>query len=308
MNRVSAGRLVLEPQIAAHAAEIFEVLSDPAIYEFENSPPTSLAALADRFAKLESRVSPDGEQQWLNWVIRLPTGALAGYVQATVARDRTAYIAYELASKFWRQGIGSAAVSAMLKELEATYGVYTCMATLKERNYRSRALLRSLGFERIGADDSDEIVMCKRVSGGTMEHRLSREDLAFRRAFEACQTAPADFDHAAHVRLAYSYLCENSLEESVQRMKSSLMAFLRHYGIGESKYHETLTRAWIMAVNHFMQQSSASADSAASFIASNSQLLDSKIMLTHYSAEVLFSAAARQAFVQPDIQSIPPNR
>jgi RimJ/RimL family protein N-acetyltransferase len=163
MNTVSAGPLVLEPQIAAHAAEMFNVLSDPAIYEFENSPPESAAWLAERFAKLESRVSPDGAEQWLNWVIRLPTGALAGYVQATIVRDRTAHIAYELASRFWRQGIGSAAVNGMLKELELTYGVYSFAATLKERNYRSLALLRSLGFERARSNNSDEAVMCKRV-------------------------------------------------------------------------------------------------------------------------------------------------
>ena len=33
-------------------------------------------------------------------------------------------------------------------------------------------------------------------------------------------------------------------------------------------------------------------DSSASFIASNPKMLDSKIMLTHYSAEVLFLAGA----------------
>ena len=37
-----------------------------------------------------------------------------------------------------------------------------------------------------------------------------------------------------------------------------------------------------------------------------SELLDSRIMLTHYSAAVLFSPDARQSFVAPDIQSIPP--
>ena len=164
MNSIDAGPVVLEPQVVAHAAEMFVVLSDPAIYEFENSPPKSVASLTQRFARLESRVSPDGEEQWLNWVIRLPSGALAGYVQATIARDRTAHIAYELASKFWRRGIGSAAVSAMLKELAISYGVYTCVATLKERNYRSLALLRSLGFERSGSPNSGEIVMRKGVS------------------------------------------------------------------------------------------------------------------------------------------------
>ena len=41
--------------------------------------------------------------------------------------------------------------------------------------------------------------------------------------------------------------------------------------------------------------------SAADFIARNQELLDSKIMLTHYSASVLFSADARASFVEPDL-------
>ena len=163
MDSIKAGQLVLEPQVVAHAAEMFAILSDPAIYEFENAPPESVTWLAERFEKLESRVSPDGAEQWLNWVIRLPSGALAGYVQATIAVDRTARIAYELESRFWRQGIGGTAVSGMLKELAATYGVCVCIATLKERNYRSLALLQSLGFERAGSSNSDEVVMRKRI-------------------------------------------------------------------------------------------------------------------------------------------------
>jgi ribosomal-protein-alanine N-acetyltransferase len=167
MNSVRAGHVVLEPQTASHAAEMFEVLSDPKIYEFENAPPASAAWLAQRFATLESRRSPDGSQRWLNWVVRLPSGALAGYVQATIERDGTSHIAYELASKFWRQGIGRAAVSAMLGELAVTYGVTVCCATLKARNYRSHALLQNLGFELAGAGDADELVMRKRIESCT---------------------------------------------------------------------------------------------------------------------------------------------
>lgn len=166
MNTVRAGLVVLEPQVAAHAAEMFTVLSDPAIYEFENSPPESQAWLERRFARLESRASTDGEETWLNWVVRLPGGALSGYVQASITRDRTAHIAYEFASRFWRQGIGSAAVRTMLTELEATYGTRTFAATLKARNYRSFALLQSLDFDAkppqgfpVIDHESDEIVM-----------------------------------------------------------------------------------------------------------------------------------------------------
>jgi [ribosomal protein S5]-alanine N-acetyltransferase len=111
MRTLRVGDITLEPQVTAHAPQMFAVLSDPAIYEFENEPPASETYLFERFIKLESRKSRDGKEDWLNWVIRLPSGELAGYVQATVTETSRAYVAYELASRFWRQGIGSSAVS-----------------------------------------------------------------------------------------------------------------------------------------------------------------------------------------------------
>jgi hypothetical protein len=138
-----------------------------------------------------------------------------------------------------------------------------------------------------------------------MKHHISLEDDRFRHAFEALRVERGEFDHSAHVRLAYVYLCEHGVDGAAARMKSALLAFLTHLGIGESKYHETITRAWVMAVDHFMNRSEA-CSSYADLVRLNPQLLDSKIMLTHYSADVLFSPAARQAFVEPNVQSIPP--
>jgi RimJ/RimL family protein N-acetyltransferase len=162
--------LVLEPQLAVHAREMFDVLSDPAIYEFENEPPRSEEALCERYAKLESRRSPDGRQQWLNWVVRLPSGELAGYVQATVRGDGTALVAYELGSRFWRRGLGSSAVSALVEELRSAYAVGVCAAVLKARNFRSAGLLRALGFSAGSPEevasfhaDADELVMVRRL-------------------------------------------------------------------------------------------------------------------------------------------------
>lgn len=174
MQTISAPPLLLEPLTVRHAHEMFPVLSDPAIYEFENQPPASEEALSRRYAFLQGRRSRDGTQAWLNWVIRLPSGELAGYVQATVLRSGAALVAYELASRHWRQGIGSTAVSAMLVELRASYSVNLYVAILKARNYRSVALLRKLGFapastEHVAAFDaeSDEIVMVKPAAGTT---------------------------------------------------------------------------------------------------------------------------------------------
>jgi RimJ/RimL family protein N-acetyltransferase len=147
---------------------MFSVLSDPAIYEFEGVPPPSIERLAAGFRRRESRVSPDGHEKWLNWVVRLPNGELAGYVQGTIYESLAAYVAYEFTSKFWRQGIGSAAVGCILDELRDFYTVHTYVAVLKTENYRSMGLLAKLGFRPGTEEDavlyeatSDETTLIK---------------------------------------------------------------------------------------------------------------------------------------------------
>lgn len=174
MRVISTPAFVLEPLRASHAHEMFRVLSDPSIYEFENEPPQSEAALAERYAKLEGRKSNDGTQIWLNWIIRLSSGELVGYVQATILQSGSAYVAYELASRHWRQGIGSSAVAVMLGELRARYAVNLYAAVLKARNYRSVGLLRKLGFRSASEEEfarfhgeSDELVMVKVAATST---------------------------------------------------------------------------------------------------------------------------------------------
>ena len=137
-----------------------------------------------------------------------------------------------------------------------------------------------------------------------LNHHLSKSDREFRAAFEAGAFAPADFSHRAHIRLAYVYLAESDVGLALERMRASLVSFLSHHDIPASKYHATLTRAWILAVDYFMHRS-PKAFSADDFIARNPLLLDSKIMLTHYSAELLFSDQARMDFVEPNLDPIP---
>jgi RimJ/RimL family protein N-acetyltransferase len=162
MQAIRTRRLSLEPQVAAHAGEMFAVLSDPAIYEYENAPPRSLEWLRERYTRLESRRSADGEQQWLNWVIRLPGGELIGYVQATVFPGGRAASAYELASRYWGRGFAREACEAMLAELAAKYGVRSAHAVFKRNNTRSSRLLERLGFAPgEGEKEPDELLMMR---------------------------------------------------------------------------------------------------------------------------------------------------
>lgn len=91
-------------------------------------------------------VVPDGQEQWLNWVIRLPTSELIGYVQATVRFNGRAAIAYELSSAYWGRGVASQAVQTMIVELVERYQVRNLSAVFKRENQRSMRLLERLGF------------------------------------------------------------------------------------------------------------------------------------------------------------------
>jgi hypothetical protein len=137
-----------------------------------------------------------------------------------------------------------------------------------------------------------------------MTHKLSESDLAFREKFESFAVDPSKFDHRAHLRLAYIYLASSDTEAAYQLMRRSLQAFLDHLGVGASKYHDTMTRAWILAVRHFME-ATPDCDSAEAFIDANPIMLDTKIIQTHYSAGLLFSDGARAGFVEPDLDPIP---
>ena len=139
-----------------------------------------------------------------------------------------------------------------------------------------------------------------------MRHAISQADLEFRDAVEACEFPVDDFDHPAHIRLAYIYLAEShSVEETVIRVRNTLLGLLQHVGVDPSeKYHETMTEAWLQAVYHFMHESGDTA-SSDEFIAANPKLLNSKIMLSHYSEALLFSKEARASFIAPDLAPIP---
>ena len=135
------------------------------------------------------------------------------------------------------------------------------------------------------------------------DHAISPEDRDFRTAFESCALMPAQFNHEAHLRLAYVYLVENDVASAQEKMRGALLTFLRAHNIPPGKFHETLTRAWVLAVRHFMARSPSA--SFAEFLAKSEPLRDSKVMLTHYSAEVLFSPTARASYVEPDLEAIP---
>jgi hypothetical protein len=112
-------------------------------------------------------------------------------------------------------------------------------------------------------------------------------DAAFARAFEEGAIAPADFHHAAHIRLALAYLAEcGSTEAAIDRMAAALRRFAAAAGHAD-KYHHTLTVFWVRVI---------------------AQLLDAGLPFDYYSRERLASDAARQGWIEPDLRPIAERR
>lgn len=137
-----------------------------------------------------------------------------------------------------------------------------------------------------------------------MNHKCSVEDERYLSAFETHEIDAATFHHREHLRVAYVLIVTYGLEAAFVRLKASLIGLLTHLGVGTDKYHETMTYAWLLAVNHFMHMTTQS-KSFDDFIQRNSLLLDASIMTTHYSRSLLQSPEAKAKFVEPDLDPIP---
>jgi RimJ/RimL family protein N-acetyltransferase len=148
-------RLILEAVSAAHAADMYEGLRDPALYEFiPEDPPVDLAALTRRYEVLARGHSADGTQLWMNWFLRpRDGGSCIGYVQATVKPSaRHGFVAYLLLGRARGQGYAREALSTAITYLFARDPVDRLDhldALIDTRNARSIRLVESLGFQRV---------------------------------------------------------------------------------------------------------------------------------------------------------------
>jgi RimJ/RimL family protein N-acetyltransferase len=155
MQTLFAGDLVLEPLLVRHAEAMFPLLTDHQLYvHLDYPPPPSVEHLRDVYARLEGRRSPDGREQWLNWIIRPSRGEPVGHVQATVLESQAAWVAYVLGRGSWGNGYATLATRRVMQHLSEDLGVQRFLATVEASNSRSIAVLQRLGFLPAGARES----------------------------------------------------------------------------------------------------------------------------------------------------------
>jgi len=145
-DRIRTARLDLVPLAVGDADEMTDVLGDERLYAFVGGHPPTTAQLRARYARLVVGRSPDGAQQWCNWIARQRDGRAVGTVQATItAAGRAAEIAWVIGVAWQGQGLASEAVRGLVNWLAAR-GVRTITAHIHPDHHASAAVAARAGL------------------------------------------------------------------------------------------------------------------------------------------------------------------
>ena len=136
---------------------------------------------------------------------------------------------------------------------------------------------------------------------------ITAHDAEFLRAFENC-TLPADeWNHRAHVRVAYLYALQHRFDVALEAMRVSLKTYNKSQSVPEAidrGYHETITRAFMIVISAACQQGPRCA-SSDDFCEQHTELLDKRALLQYYSRDRIMSWEAKRDFISPDLAALP---
>jgi len=117
-------------------------------------------------------------------------------------------------------------------------------------------------------------------------------------AFERAEIDPANFDHEAHVYVAWLYLEQFPQPEALEKFDAALKRLTVKLGV-PGKYHVTITWFFLLLIGE-----RRNADPGADwqrFCRRNTDLFEGGVLLKrYYNGQTLASDRARQCFVLPD--------
>ena len=143
-------RLWLRQATQKDAEAGFAVFSDPKVTQFHNLD--TFTQIDEAIGVIERRKKGFESGRGIRWGIACKSdNYLISSCGFTWDREVTAAeVGYELASQFWRQGIMSEALRAMLQYGFGSKGLEFVIAEIMLENVASRRLLEKLGFQSQG--------------------------------------------------------------------------------------------------------------------------------------------------------------
>jgi hypothetical protein len=134
-------------------------------------------------------------------------------------------------------------------------------------------------------------------------HASAWSDEEFLRAFEDLSFPAELFRHREHIRVAWLYLNSSDASRAAERMAAGILRFANHQGATQ-KYHHTITLAWMRLVAAALVETPENI-TFEQFIGAHPELGGKEFLASYYSKELLQTAAAREGWVEPDLQPLP---
>jgi ribosomal-protein-alanine N-acetyltransferase len=159
-GRLETTRLVLEPLTAAHADVLFAPFQAAAVYTWISAiAPKHVDSLRTHWAKLETRLSPQGDAAWLAWAVRrVGDGAYVGKMDAEVdAAGVATNIGYLFFPDYWGHGYATEAVIAVVGHC-VQLGIAEMRATVTLGNDVSARVLEKAGFVRTRIIPDNDVI------------------------------------------------------------------------------------------------------------------------------------------------------
>jgi RimJ/RimL family protein N-acetyltransferase len=154
MTPMQSKNLHFEPLTAAHADDLFSILTAPSVLAFidPNGNPPSIEELRTEYAARASRpvVLTTPTERWFNMAIRLkaPPSPVIGRLEAT-GYGEWGEIAYLFGEAWWGKGLAFEAMLWWHDYLAAAVPGTKWWATVHPLNQRSIRLLRRLRYEEV---------------------------------------------------------------------------------------------------------------------------------------------------------------
>jgi hypothetical protein len=127
-------------------------------------------------------------------------------------------------------------------------------------------------------------------------------DSEFLKAFEECTIPNTEFNHRAHIRMAWLYLNQEGYESGSRKIVDGIKRFAAFHH--SQLYHETITHFWIRLVQHAISEHPKITDFDL-LLAQVPCLTRTGSIYQHYSKELLKTARAKQEWCDPDLLSLP---
>lgn len=121
--------------------------------------------------------------------------------------------------------------------------------------------------------------------------------------FEAAKVAAGDFDHEAHVRVAWTMLQTVELDECLSRYPRALRRIAQRFGVPH-KFHATLTGCLLLLIAE--RRATMPGLDWRAFRAANPDLLTrtGELLERYYTPSRLTGELARRQFLLPDRSAI----